>query len=113
MSNLSIVTNKFGDASVVNLIGRVDSQSAPELDAALADLAAKGTSKIIANLNELLYISSAGLRALVKAAQTAKADGGALKLVSVPESIHSAMYTVGLDQVIDSYASVAEAAESF
>jgi len=113
MSNLSIVTNKFGDASVVNLIGRLDSQSAPELDAVLDDLASQGISKIIANLNELLFISSAGLRSLIKAAKVAQADGGALKLVSVPEVINSAMYTAGLDQIIDSYASVAEAAESF
>ena len=113
MSNLTIVTNQTGAASVVTPNGRVDSQTAPQLDEALAALTAKGNCKIVVDLGKLEYISSAGLRALVKAAQAAKAGGGALKLASVPEAIQSVMYTVGLNQVVDTYADAEKAAASF
>ena len=113
MSNLTIVTNQTGAVSIVTLSGRVDSSTAPQLDEALSALTSKGASKIVVNLGELEYISSAGLRALVKAAQAAKAGGGALKLASVPEAITSVMYTVGLNQVVESYADAEKAAASF
>ena len=113
MSNLTIVTNQTGPASLLTLSGRVDSQTAPELDAALADLTSKGASKIVVDLSKLEYMSSAGLRALVKAAQAAKSAGGALKLAAVPDAIISVMYTVGLNQVVDTYADAAKAAASF
>ena len=47
MSTVSITTARMGDASIVTVSGRVDSDSAPQLDAALAQLAAVGLIVIL------------------------------------------------------------------
>ena len=58
-------------------------------------------------------MSSAGLRAMVNAYQSAQKAGGSLRLAAVPESIESIMYTVGLDQILVSYPTDQEAVASF
>ena len=113
MSNLTIVTNPSGSASIMTVNGHVDSQTATQLDDALSALASKGTNKIVVNLGELAYMSSAGVRALVKAAKAMKAAGGELKLAAMPEMVKSVMYTVGLDKIVNLYATVDEAMASF
>ena len=70
-------------------------------------------SYVVVNLKGVDYMSSAGLRAIVKAAQAAEGKGGTVKLASVPEDIQSVLYTVGLNQKVNSFASVTEALASF
>ena len=113
MSDLTIVTNQTGPASIVTVSGRVDSETAPQLEAALSAITSQGASKIIVNLSELEYMSSAGLRSLVGAAKSAKNGGGELKLAAIPQMIQSVMYTVGLDKMVNVYANVEEASASF
>jgi anti-sigma B factor antagonist len=97
---------------VVTASGRIDSETAPAFDAELTRAVGINSSLVI-NLKGVDYMSSAGLRAMIKASQAAEKAGGAVKLASVPESINSLLYTVGLNQKISTYPTVDEAVASF
>ena len=49
----------------------------------------------------------------MKASQAVEKSGGAVKLASVPESVQSLLYTVGLNQKINTYSTASEAVASF
>ena len=65
--------------------GRLDTTTAPELEAAL-DEALVNTKELIFNLENLEYISSAGLRVILKAQKAMNAQGS-MKLTGVNDSI--------------------------
>lgn len=65
--------------------GRLDTTTAPELDAAL-DEVLENTKELIFNLENLEYISSAGLRVILKA-QKSMNTKGSMKLTGVNDSI--------------------------
>lgn len=100
------------NAFIVTVSGRIDSETAPAFDAELTR-AIGINSKLIIDLKGVDYMSSAGLRAVTKASQSAQKAGGIVKLASVPQEIASVMYTVGLNEKISTFASVDEAMSSF
>lgn len=113
MTNLLINTDNTQDVSIMKVTGRVDSESAPELDSALTDLLNNNRSKIVLDLQAVDYLSSAGLRALVKALKNAKTAGGDLHLASVSEPIEIVLRTVGMLQLFEMYPSHQEAILGF
>jgi len=100
------------NALVVTVSGRIDSETAPMLDEKLTE-AVDANSYVVVNLKDVDYMSSAGLRAIIKASQAAEKKGAEVKLAAVPEEINSVLYTVGLNQKLAVFASVDEAVASF
>jgi anti-sigma B factor antagonist len=113
MSTLSIETDNTKSVSVMKVKGRVDSETAPELDAALSKLLGDGRNKIVLDLQSVDYLSSAGLRALVKALKDAQGSGGDVHLASVSEPIEVILRTVGMMQMFKMYSTSEEAAAGF
>ncbi len=112
MDKLSIQAETKGNVTVVTIGGRIDSETAPALDAELTK-AVGGNSRLVLDLKGVDYMSSAGLRAVIKASQAAEQGGGAVKMATVPEMVQSVMYTVGLDLKVKTFATVEEAVKSF
>ena len=113
MSTLTIETDITQDVALVKLKGRVDSNSAPELDSALTKLQDDGRNKIVLDLQGMDYMSSAGLRSLVKALKTAQNTGGSIHLASVSKDIEGVLLTVGMMQMFKLFATSEEAAAGF
>lgn len=113
MSTLSIATENAESISVMTVKGRVDSETAPELDAALATLLNENRNKIVLNLQGVEFLSSAGLRALVKALKDAQKSGGDVRLAAVSQPIEVVLRTVGMLQMFKMYATNEEAAAGF
>lgn len=112
MEKLSIQNEARGNVAVVTVIGSVDSETSPMLDTELTKVVG-ANPKLVLDLKGVDYMSSAGIRAVVKAAQTSKKAGGALKLASAPESVQSILYTVGMLEKVNTYSTVNEAVASF
>ncbi len=112
MAMLSIETESIQSVSVVNVNGRVDSDTAPELDDTLTKLL-QDNDKIVLNLAGVEYVSSAGLRAIVKAYQNAKKSGGNVHLASASKSVEGILLTVGMMQMFKMFATSEEAAAGF
>jgi len=113
MSILSFETDNTQSVSVMKVKGRVDSDSAPELETALTKLLNDGRNKIVLNLQSVDFLSSAGLRAIVRAYQGAKKSGGDVRLAAVSEPIEVILRTVGMMQMLKMYPTDQEAMASF
>jgi anti-sigma B factor antagonist len=83
------------------------------LDDALAKLLQDNRNKIVLDLEGVDYMSSAGLRAMVKAYQAAKKSGGDVRLASVSTPVEIILRTVGMMQMLQMYPSNQEAMASF
>ncbi len=62
---MEIQTRDTNDIKVVVLIGKLDTNTAPDAEKHLNKLMEEGDRKILINLEKLDYISSAGLRVLL------------------------------------------------
>ncbi len=71
---------------VVTLIGRLDAQSAPELEEAM-EKSLDGITDVVFDMTDLDYISSAGLRILLAAYKLMEKRGGSMKLTNVSEEV--------------------------
>lgn len=83
---MSLKIEKKNDSPVtIALDGRLDTVTAPELEAELAALLDTADSLTI-DMEKLAYISSAGLRVILKT-QKALADKGGFKLTNVQDAV--------------------------
>jgi len=110
---LSIETDNRQSVAVMKVMGRVDSETAPELDDALTKLLQDNRNQIVLNLQGVDFISSAGLRAIVKAYQAAKKVGGDVRLAAVSDPVEVILRTVGMMQMLQMYPTDQEAMASF
>ena len=113
MSTLSFETDTLQNVSIMKVKGRVDSETAPELDNALSKLLNENRNKIVLNLEGVDYMSSAGLRSLVKALKESQKSGGDVRLASVSEPIEVILRTVGMMQMFKMFATTDEATAGF
>jgi len=113
MSKLSLETDNTQSISVMKVIGRVDSETASELDNAISKLLTDGRNKIVLDLQAVEYISSAGLRSLVKALKESQGLGGDVRLASVSKSVEGVLLTVGMMQMFKMFSTSEEAAAGF
>jgi anti-sigma B factor antagonist len=107
------MTDNLQSISIMKVEGRVDSETAPELDTALTELLNENKNKIILNLQSVDFLSSAGLRAMVKALKGAQKSGGDVRLASVSQPIEVILRTVGMMQMFKMYSTSEEAAAGF
>ena len=73
------------DAETLIVSGRLDTQTAPELENELDSILA-GLKELVFDFTNLEYVSSAGLRVIIKA-QKAMNTQGSMKLTGVNDSI--------------------------
>ena len=71
---MEIKTNRNGEELVLDIIGRLDTTTSPELESALQS-SLDGVTKLILDFKELEYISSAGLRVLLATQKTMNKQG--------------------------------------
>ena len=74
-----------GEALTLVVSGRLDTQTAPELEAELDSVLA-GLKELTFDMTNLEYVSSAGLRVILKAQKAMNAQGN-MKLTGVNDSI--------------------------
>ena len=82
---MTIEKKLAGDALTVIVAGRLDTQTAPELEGEL-DAALPNVKDLTFDMTDLEYVSSAGLRVILKAQKVMNAQG-AMKLTGVNDNI--------------------------
>ena len=78
-------TNDFSKRVVLN--GRLDTNTAPELETELDQLVTETVQLVIFDMTDLEYISSAGLRVIFKANKAMKAKGGKCGMLKMQPQI--------------------------
>ena len=77
--------------------GRLDTVTAPELECEVSDL--RGVTDLVFDMKNLEYISSAGLRVILKAQKTMNTQGY-MKLKNVGESIMEVFEITGFSDIL-------------
>lgn len=95
---MTITKTKNGDSLLVELEGRLDTTTAPQLEAALAD-SLEGVSELTVDLENLDYMSSAGLRILLST-QKQMMKQGTMKVTHVNKIIMEIFEVTGFSDIL-------------
>ena len=88
-----------GTAASLKIIGRLDTTTAPELEAAI-DGCIAGIQELVLDCSALEYVSSAGLRVILKAQKLMNAQG-AMKVTHVNEAIMEVFDITGFADILN------------
>ncbi|MBR2698331.1 MAG: STAS domain-containing protein [Clostridia bacterium] len=86
-----------GTTMTIAIEGRLDTLTAPELQAELANYRLGELTEITMDLSQLEYISSAGLRVLLQAYRSMKM-GGVMRIVNANEVTRKVFDVTGFDE---------------
>ena len=87
-----------GDELIISLDGRLDTTTAPELEAELGGL--NNVKVLIMDMSKLVYISSAGLRVLLKA-QKIMNKHGSMKVKNISRDVREVFEITGFDELLN------------
>ena len=87
-----------GTAATLKIVGRLDTTTAPELEVTI-DGCIAGIKELVLDCSALEYVSSAGLRVILKAQKLMNAQGN-MKLTHVNETIMEVFDITGFADIL-------------
>ena len=96
---MTINKKQNGTSLEISLGGRLDTTTAPELEAEF-NQSLGGVEQLTMNLSDLVYISSAGLRVLLSA-QKRMNKQGEMKVTNVDEAIMEIFEVTGFSDILN------------
>ena len=95
---MQITKTTNGDELTIALDGRLDTTTAPDLEAELGGLG--GVKALVMDMTKLVYISSAGLRVLLKA-QKLMNKQGSMTVKNISQEIREIFEVTGFDELLN------------
>ena len=95
---MTIEIKKNGEATVVEIVGRLDTITAPALDKTISN-DIEGAKNLVLDFKSLEYISSAGLRVLL-GAQKRMQKIGSMKVINVCEEVMEVFEMTGFADIL-------------
>ena len=106
---MQLSTRSEGQYFVVTVSRRLDAVTTPEFESACTGWLDEGQCRLILDMSEMEYISSAGLRSILSAAKRAQRMGGGLSLVGLAGQVLEVIQLSGFDRILPIYPTVADA----
>lgn len=100
--------NEINNIKVLNLKGHLDGNTSPKVQEEVMPLIQQG-SKVIINMSECDYVSSAGLRLLLVIAKTLKSKGGKGVIAGLLPEVKDVMEMTGFDRMYENYSNIDDA----
>jgi anti-sigma B factor antagonist len=111
---MEVKTEQYKRCDVVTVSGRVDSQTAPQLEAALQAIQEEERFNIVLDMGAVDFVSSAGLRVMIATQKSCKRwNRGELALVNVPQRIFETLDLAGFVPLFQIHEDMVEAVGSF
>ena len=101
--------SREGGALVIQAGNRLDSANAREFHDQLEPAIATAQRAVVVDMEELVYISSAGLRVILQAARQLEQRGVRFAICSLSKTVREVFEVSGFDRVIDIRPSRADA----
>ena len=95
---MTIEIKRNAEETIIKLVGRLDTTTAPALDKTINEDIA-GTKNLVLDVKELEYISSAGLRVFL-GAQKKMQKIGSMKVVNVREEVMEVFEMTGFADIL-------------
>ena len=106
---MAIINRQKGDALLIKTGKRLDSANAQTFHDRLDNAIDSGASAVVIDMEDLVYISSAGIRVILQALRKMEQQDARLALCSLSEGVRNVFGTSGFDQLIDIRTSKSEA----
>ena len=110
---MGIETVMEGEALIARVDGRIDGTNAREFQNEIEAACAGADRLVILDLEQLSYISSAGLRAIMMTAKQLESRDVKFAVCSISGSVNEIFQISGVDQIIPVRASPSEAINAF
>ena len=107
------VAGQQGQISIIKVGGYIDTTTSSEVERALNSLLKQGRYKIIIDLGNVDYISSAGWGIFISEIKSIRENNGDLKLVSMIPDVYEIFELLEFHHILDVYDSNQEAAQKF
>jgi anti-sigma B factor antagonist len=107
---MEVTVTEYKNCDLIKAAGRIDSATAPQLAEAMDSVTDQGRYKVVFDLSDVEYMSSAGLRVLISTQKTCKRyNRGELILACLPERVYNALDLAGFVQLFRIYDDLTEA----
>ena len=111
---MEITVKPIESYDLVIINGRIDSFTAPELSEKLNKIISNHRYKIILDLSDVVFVSSAGLRVFIDIQKICKKNNqGEVLLVNIPTRVYETLELAGFTQLFKFYNDVSSAAAAF
>jgi anti-sigma B factor antagonist len=110
---MEISSSDMKRVQLFEVMGRVDSTNAAELGSAMDRSVDDGKTNLVLDLGGVEYMSSAGLREMVRVLKRVKRSGGDLRIANPSERVREVLELAGLDSIFEIYPTQVEAVGSF
>ena len=110
---MEIIEEKHEAISIFKLNGRLDSNTSQGFEKKVFDAISDGSKNMIVDFKDLDYISSAGLRVILKATKALNREEGKIMLCSMQDYVKEVFEIAGFDSFLPIVGSMDEALKSF
>ncbi len=110
---LEITKEKINDITVLKVAGAINAHTVNDFEATLQSTVSKGENKIIIDCENLDYISSAGLGALMGVIEEVKQNQGDIVLCNTSKSVYRVFDILGFTELFKIFGSLRESVEAF
>jgi anti-anti-sigma factor len=97
MDSINFSREQIGDIEICRISGKLDANTASEVEKNLQDAINSGNKKLVLDLQGLDYLSSAGIRVLLQAYKRMESSKGEMVLTSLNEKVLEIFAIAGLD----------------
>lgn len=110
---MEVTHQKRGKTDILFLGGRLDNEASQGLKAVVKETVEKGRARLVLDFNQVTFVDSSGLGALVACLRTATANQGDLKLSGLDPRLRSVFELTRLHRLFEIFADPDQAAESY
>jgi anti-anti-sigma factor len=108
---MDITSRIDGDLTVFHVVGRIDASTSTNVEHAVNNAIGGGSRRVVFDMRDVSYVSSAGLRAILLAAKQAKAAGGGIAVFGLQTGVQEVFTVSGFGKIFPIASSDAEARE--
>ncbi|MGD2270272.1 MAG: STAS domain-containing protein [Desulfobacterales bacterium] len=106
---MEIIETKEKDINIFQLNGRLDSNTSPSLEKQLAGAMEDGAKNMVIDFGGLDYISSAGLRIILKTTKDLRRTNGEIVLCAMQDYVKEVFEIAGFDSFLPIVATLDDA----
>ena len=107
---MDLITERKGGAVIHRIAGRLDTATSAAAERSILGAMAPGQSRVLLDMREVAYVSSAGLRVVLLAAKQAKAAAGGVALFGLQPAVRDVFDISGFSRILAIAPGEAEAA---
>lgn len=111
--HINVDVDQVGDVTIVRVKGKIDALTGPDLEALIVKTINGNGKKVLIDLKNVDYVSSAGLKVLLHSIKTVEKKSGRMIICSPQKQVKEVFVISGLDRFFDLVETENESLEKF